>query len=507
MPTSASTKPYEDDIDYLTAEMSWLETRCRRLIVERSLEAQTGHPEDSLYHVVRGEPAAILARYEVLTDREARLREKIDLRLSATREAGVHLGLDRLQREHRLDAFERRVLLLAVSSVVAPELEDLLQGACRSSSLSVGAILTFTELNRRERLLRLATFSESAPLVAGGLIRVAGHPDPHPDEQASGIVSICQGAFEQMTGERTGDTHDGEGQEPDPGSHMAHALVAEVANTDGQDQEGLPDSPDIPEERLTDIVLPPSVAATLKEIVDVARGGEPLLRRWGLDDRAAYGKGINVLLYGPPGTGKTLAARAIAGQLRRPLLDLKYADVASKWIGESSQHLVKAFRDAARDGAVLLLDEVDSLLTPRGEVYSHAHDDALCNTLLKELEGHCGIVVLATNLRSRLDSAVGRRLTYQIEFPLPGPDERVRLWEAMVPSTVPRDGDLDFDTLAARYELTGGLIRNAVRRACLRAARRGVWLTQAMLLEAAREEVIAQSGGQGSRPRVVGFSR
>jgi SpoVK/Ycf46/Vps4 family AAA+-type ATPase len=255
------------------------------------------------------------------------------------------------------------------------------------------------------------------------------------------------------------------------------------------------------------VVVTPVVEEILQEIVGVARGGEPLLRRWGFESRSTYGNGTAALFYGSPGTGKTHAARAVAGQLVRPLIEAKYAEIVSKWIGQSAKNLADLFARATREDAVLLIDECDSLLLQRGEAGSHPHDDGLVNVILTELESRSGLTILCTNLRARLDGALSRRLAFQVEFAPPDLAERVRLWQVMLPLTAPRDGGLDFEALATRYPMTGGLIRNAIRRACYRAARAGLGISQGMLEQAAAEEFAAQAGGQESRPRVVGFAR
>jgi len=48
-----------------------------------------------------------------------------------------------------------------------------------------------------------------------------------------------------------------------------------------------------------------------------------------------------------------------------------------------------------------------------------------------------------------------------VEFPLPGPEERLRLWSRVLSPPVPVGGDLDLDWVAARFALSGGGIRGA----------------------------------------------
>ena len=70
-------------------------------------------------------------------------------------------------------------------------------------------------------------------------------------------------------------------------------------------------------------------------------------------------------LYGPPGTGKTAYGRWLAEQLGIPLLIKRASDLMSMWVGENEKNIARAFRQADQDGALLLIDEVDSFLQDR----------------------------------------------------------------------------------------------------------------------------------------------
>ena len=69
--------------------------------------------------------------------------------------------------------------------------------------------------------------------------------------------------------------------------------------------------------------------------------------------------------YGPPGTGKTRAALGVAHRLSQPLYQVDYSAVISKYLGDTAKHIKLAFERATHHGAVLFLDEADSLLSKR----------------------------------------------------------------------------------------------------------------------------------------------
>ena len=246
-----------------------------------------------------------------------------------------------------------------------------------------------------------------------------------------------------------------------------------------------------PETRLADVILPRDLSRRVHEFVGAERSRRTVFDRWGVGPRLASGRGLAALFFGDPGTGKTLCAEAIAGELNRPLLRATTAGLKSKWVGETERRLQGLFDDARDHGAVLLLDEADSLLMSRGAGHASRHDDAAVNVLLDLLERHDGVTILATNRPHVLDRALDRRISWRLEFPFPDEDAREAIWRGLLPETVPTDGQIRFDRLAARHPLSGGRIRNAVFRACFRAATAGAPLSEDLLDEAAGEEADA----------------
>ncbi|HET9485363.1 MAG TPA: ATP-binding protein, partial [Xanthomonadales bacterium] len=68
-----------------------------------------------------------------------------------------------------------------------------------------------------------------------------------------------------------------------------------------------------------------------------------------------------------------------------------------------------------------------------------------------------------------IDEAFRRRLALHVRFPVPEADERERIWRAMLPAAAEVD-EVDFRGIAARFEMSGGYIKNAVLRAAFLAA-------------------------------------
>lgn len=258
---------------------------------------------------------------------------------------------------------------------------------------------------------------------------------------------------------------------------------------DGDEQMRLVES----EVALADVVVPAELRERIDRFVRSARARTTVLLEWGFGRTLGRDTGLTALLSGAPGTGKTMTAEAIAGALERPMLRCNLATVLSKWVGETARNLERMFRTAREHRAVLVFDEADALFAKRVSVAS-ANDrfvNAETGALLTQLERHDGVVVLTTNLVEQLDPAFDRRIQLRADFPLPNTAARTRIWQLHLPGDAPLDADVDPTELGRRFELSGGLIRNAVMAAALEAAALPAGertITQAMLERAARDQ-------------------
>lgn len=128
--------------------------------------------------------------------------------------------------------------------------------------------------------------------------------------------------------------------------------------------------------------------------------------------RAGCGR---LCLYGPPGTGKTAYGRWLAEHMGVPLHVKRASDLMSKWVGENEQNIARAFRQATQDGAVLLVDEVDSFLQDRRGAGS-GWEVTLVNEMLTQMESFPGVFIASTNLIEGLDQAALRRFDLKVRF-------------------------------------------------------------------------------------------
>jgi SpoVK/Ycf46/Vps4 family AAA+-type ATPase len=228
-----------------------------------------------------------------------------------------------------------------------------------------------------------------------------------------------------------------------------------------------------PRRTFDDVILPPATHRALEVALAQVTQHELIFKGWGLGERHSTGLGLAFNFAGPPGTGKTICAEAIAHSLGRPLLVVRYAELESMWMGETSKNVTGIFRAAREEQAVLLFDEADAIASRRStsvESGAQRESNSVVNVLLQELERYTGVVIFATNLAANFDPAFERRIRTHVLFELPGETERARIWQVQLhPFRTPLASDVDFNALA-RYEVSGGDIQNAVLKAALAAA-------------------------------------
>jgi SpoVK/Ycf46/Vps4 family AAA+-type ATPase len=229
-----------------------------------------------------------------------------------------------------------------------------------------------------------------------------------------------------------------------------------------------------PRRTFDDVILSPVTRSALDVALAQITQHELIFKSWGLGERHSTGIGLAFNFAGPPGTGKTICAEAVARSLGRPLLVVRYAELESMWMGETSKNVAAIFRIARDEHAVLLFDEADAIATRRSTSVDSGfqrESNSVVNVLLQELERYTGVVIFATNLAANFDPAFERRIRTHVLFELPGEPERVQIWKVQLhPSRTPLASDVDFNVLAQQYEVSGGDIQNAVLKAALAAA-------------------------------------
>ncbi|MCB9136244.1 MAG: ATP-binding protein [Anaerolineales bacterium] len=222
-----------------------------------------------------------------------------------------------------------------------------------------------------------------------------------------------------------------------------------------------------PRRQFKDLILPEATFLQFKSLLTKIRYHRVLYEDFGLGEIDPYGGRTAINLYGPPGTGKSFAADAIANELGMGIIRANYAEIESKYVGETAKNIKAAFQKARETGALLFFDEADSILGRRLSNVRQSTDHAVNVSravMLLELDQFDGVTVFATNLASNYDTAFIRRILGHIEMPLPDAEQRLRLWWYHLPARLPIQlTDDDWGRLVRETAgLAGGDILNIV---------------------------------------------
>lgn len=194
--------------------------------------------------------------------------------------------------------------------------------------------------------------------------------------------------------------------------------------------------------------------------------------------------GSQILLFGPPGTGKTHIVKCLAGALNCKIAVVQTSEVLASVVGVAEKNVRDIFAQAAElDRCIIFLDEIDSICSDRSS------DDArntksILTTLLTcmdgfvktKKEGQLRIIVAATNLPWKLDSALkrGGRFETQIYVPLPDAPARKMFVENAL-KNMPCAAGVTVDWLVNMLDgYSGADIKAIMRQVANRPLRRAV---------------------------------
>ncbi|MET0589979.1 MAG: ATP-binding protein [Naasia sp.] len=174
-----------------------------------------------------------------------------------------------------------------------------------------------------------------------------------------------------------------------------------------------------------------------------------------------------ILLYGPPGTGKTLTIRHLLQAT---------PEVTAVLLTGSSISAIGAATEIARtfQPSIVVLEDIDLVAMER-----HSSPQPLLFEVLDALDGLDGdadvAFVMTTNRVEVLERALADRpgrVDLAVEIPLPGPDERRRLFERYASGLGLSLAALALAAATAEHT-TGSFAKELIRRTVLLAASRG----------------------------------
>jgi SpoVK/Ycf46/Vps4 family AAA+-type ATPase len=222
------------------------------------------------------------------------------------------------------------------------------------------------------------------------------------------------------------------------------------------------------------LVVSSELRESLLSAIDLVNLESTVFGSWNLSSIEPFPR-TSLNFHGPPGTGKTLAAHALSSYLKRPILQVSYGQIESKYVGDGAKNVEAVFFATQRDNAVLFIDEADSLLSKRLVNVNQGSEQAINSMrsqLLVCLEQFKGIVIFATNLVENYDRGFETRVR-NLYFPMPDWAARQQIWKKHLPEALPLEKNVSARRLADLEDVCGRDIKNAVIDAALRTARAG----------------------------------
>ena len=234
-------------------------------------------------------------------------------------------------------------------------------------------------------------------------------------------------------------------------------------------------TPIMPQIGLDDVYLERGTREDLDNTLAILKYRKKLFDEWKLGNGNEGSRAIVLNFWGPSGTGKTMTAEAIGTYINQKVLQVNYAQLESKYVGETPKNISKIFKIATEQNAILVFDEADSFLGKRLTSITQSADYGVNITrsvMLMELERFKGVVIFTTNLIKNYDEAFKRRILASIEFKTPDETGRTILWTKYLRKNIPLSPTISPSNLAKKYVgLTGVDIKDIVLVAAINALR------------------------------------
>ncbi len=135
-----------------------------------------------------------------------------------------------------------------------------------------------------------------------------------------------------------------------------------------------------------------------------------------------------ILAKGPAGTGKTLTSEVYAEEIKRPLYEVQSGQIGVE-PEEIETNLLEILARSIRLRMPLLVNEADVFIQSRGR---DLKQNAVVSVFLRLLEYHTGLIFLTTNRSDDIDDAILSRCIAEIQYGIPAPRERLKLWHVML---------------------------------------------------------------------------
>ncbi len=419
-------KPYADHLEYLQDQFFRIELYQKMSVIRQNVH------EHSL-------------GIDRLQNKLKHLEKRIEERVNQTSE---NLGLDKFFKQKKMSNYEQVIFMALLREEY---------GSTESSLREMNTLIDLISLDDYERIKNRSLLEEGSNLVSSGIIDYEEMLNPFGGISRSFYIvdDVLQSIIHPQKTKKVTRLKLG-------------ALVAE------QDIFELIDS----DTSLDDVVLNKSTKETLENLMkQVDKDVVSRLVKWGIKDKKS-GIDARIIFYGAAGTGKTMTAHSLAKSLKRQILAFDCSKILSMYVGESEKNVRKIFDTfydlsaKTKTEPILLLNEADQFLGARSSGNITGSDqmhNQMQNIFLEQIENFKGMLIATTNLLENIDKAFSRRFNYKIEFKKPNREQRLELWEKMLPKDAPYEDDFDKIKLA-EYSLTGGQINLIIKNTAYKVA-------------------------------------
>lgn len=328
--------------------------------------------------------------------------------------------LSRLMEVFGLSPLERDILLLSLASEVDPKYEQLfayLQDDVTRKRPTVHLVLRLLCPQLLWQAEVRAAFEPSSPLLFWELLSLNDEPGGRKVGMLSRYLKVDERITSWLLGAET----------PDARLTLVRVMDDESDPVDAED-----------------------TAILSQEVMD-------RICSWTAEWRDnGMGRGPVIQMYGRFGSGRRAASRLLARELGMPLLTFD-----CNMLAKSDLRLTQALKLAEREGllwnGVVCWANADAIISGK--------QDNMVEELSRFLQRGRAPTVLLTEKYWEVDHSLGRRVMLKLELPHTDYNTRRSLWESGLRECGMTLSAHDLNALSARFQLTGGQVREALKRA------------------------------------------
>ena len=231
-----------------------------------------------------------------------------------------------------------------------------------------------------------------------------------------------------------------------------------------------------PRYSIDDVYLEEKAKKQIVTALNIKKHEDLIYNKWGFKDSYSGDRPVIFNFFGAPGTGKSMAAEAVGKYLNKKIYSINYANLESKYVGQTPKNIKKAFENAKEDDAVLVFEEADSFIGKRLTNITQSADYGVNITrsvMLLELEKFSGVVIFTTNLLENNDEAFKRRILASVEFKMPDEKGRKAIFDVHIPEKLPLAENVNSEALAKEFtKVSGADIKDIIFMAAINAIER-----------------------------------